>query len=191
MSWVVGSSSRSHFQRRQQANDSNRESFTRFFLVACTRLYKSPCPSVDRSVGLSVGPSVRRSVTLCFFYIFGHFKGWKVCIWACPCPNHYCPCPNHYYPCLNHYCPCQNHYCTCPTVRDRSSRVYGLVSCLFSYLILILLSFLILVLLSFMPVFLPPYFSYCKFSFLPVFLPAFFPAPFSIKSKSEMPLPKS
>ena len=29
---------------------------------------------VGRSVGLSVGPSVRRSVTLCFLCIFGHFK---------------------------------------------------------------------------------------------------------------------
>ena len=70
---------------------------------------------------------VGRSVTLCFFCIFGHFKGWKICTWACPCLNHYCPCQDHYCPCPNHYCPCPNHYCPCPTVRDRSSRVYGLV----------------------------------------------------------------
>ena len=85
--------------------------------------YKPPY----RSVGPSVCRSVRRSVTLCFFCIFGHFKGWKICNWASPCPNHYCPCPNHYCPCPNHHCPCPNHYCPCPTVHDRSSRVYGLV----------------------------------------------------------------
>ena len=73
--------------------------------------YKSPCRSV--------GPSVRPS-HFAFFCIFGQFKGWKVCIRVCPCPNHHCPCPNH-------YCPCPNHYCPCPTARDRSSRVNGLV----------------------------------------------------------------
>ena len=36
--------------------------------------------SVGRSVRWSVRRSVRQSVTLCFFYIFGHFKGRKVCI---------------------------------------------------------------------------------------------------------------
>ena len=42
----------------------------------------------DLLVTVSAGPSVGRSVchTLLFFCIFGHFKGKKVCIWACPCP---------------------------------------------------------------------------------------------------------
>ena len=48
---------------------------------------------VGRSVRPSVRRSVRRSVTLCFICIFGHFQGWKACIWVCPCPNHDCPCP--------------------------------------------------------------------------------------------------
>ena len=38
----------------------------RIFLVACTRLYNPPCPSVGRSVG--------RLVTLYFFYHFYFFK---------------------------------------------------------------------------------------------------------------------
>ena len=40
------------------------------FLVACTRLHKSPCRSVCRSVGPSVCRSVGRSVPLCFFLHF-------------------------------------------------------------------------------------------------------------------------
>ena len=74
-----------------------------------------------------VSPSVRPSVTLCFFCIFWHFKGRKVCIWAFPCPNQYCLCPNQ-------YCPCPTHYCPCPTAHDRGSRVYGLVLFLCHYL---------------------------------------------------------
>ena len=47
---------------------------TTYFLVACTRLYKSLCRSVRRSVG----PSVRPSVKLYFFCCFELFKGWIV-----------------------------------------------------------------------------------------------------------------
>ena len=72
-----------------------------------------------RPISHRVGPSVRPSVTLCFFCIFGHLKGRKVCIWACARPNHYSPCPTH-------YCPCPTHYCPCPTARDRGCRVYAL-----------------------------------------------------------------
>ena len=107
--------------RQQQSVQINASLFS-FFFCRGHATYKSPC----RSVGRSVRPLVRL-LDFAFFAFFGHFKGWKVCIWACPCPNHNCPCPNHYCPCPNHYCPCPNQYCPCPSVRDSSSRVYGLV----------------------------------------------------------------
>ena len=77
-------------------------------------LLRAPQPlshRVIQSVSWSVGPSVRQSVTLCFFcFLLFCFKVRKVSIWACPCQNHYYPCPAH--------------YCSCPTAR----RVYSLVS---------------------------------------------------------------
>ena len=55
------------------------------------RIFVAGTRPLSHRISRSVHPSVRRSVTLCFFCIFGHFKGWKVCIWACTCPNYYCP----------------------------------------------------------------------------------------------------
>ena len=83
--------------------------FTFFELIDVGHKIGDFLSRAPRPLSHSVGRSVRLSVTLCFFWIFGHFKGRKDCIWTCPCPNHYCP---------------------FPTTRD-SSRVYGLVSTIF------------------------------------------------------------
>merc|ERR1712121_308618 len=63
----------------------------------------------------SVGPSV----PLYFFSVFELFEvRIALVLVSCGC---LCPCPTH-------YCPCPTHYCPCPTARDRASRIYGLVS---------------------------------------------------------------
>ena len=54
-----------------------RRSYSSGFLVADTRLYTLPC----RSVGRLVRWSVRPSVTLSFFGVYGRFWGY------CPCPT--------------------------------------------------------------------------------------------------------
>ena len=75
----------------------------RHFSVSCFC-----CGQRDLCMCRSVRPSVHPSVGLSHFSFFFSFLSiLKVCIWACPCPNHYCPC-------LNHNCPCPTHYCPCP-----------------------------------------------------------------------------
>ena len=72
--------------------------FSPTFLVACTRLYRSPCRSVGRSVRPSVGPSV----TLSLREQFMHYRPCPTtCDWSCrvygtplcPCPPPYRSCP--------------------------------------------------------------------------------------------------
>ena len=56
---------------KKESEPSKNAKETIWFLVACTRHYNPLCPSV----GLSVGPLVRRSATLNFFFVvLSHFK---------------------------------------------------------------------------------------------------------------------